>query len=80
VLKLILHNFRRILPCLSPLIVQTTFILAYAVLTEASLSFLGVGAPWITMFPGLAIMATVLGSNLMDDRLRNELDPRLRGT
>jgi peptide/nickel transport system permease protein len=93
---------RHILPnCLSPLIVQTTFIFAYAVLTEASLSFLGVGAPpetpswgnilsegrvylrrapWIAMFPGLAIMATVLGSNLMGDGLRDELDPRLRGT
>jgi peptide/nickel transport system permease protein len=93
---------RHILPnCLSPLIVQTTFVFAYAVLTEASLSFLGVGAPpevpswgnilsegrvylrrapWIAMFPGLAIMATVLGSNLMGDGLRDELDPRLRGT
>jgi len=93
---------RHILPnCLSPLIVQTTFIFAYAVLTEASLSFLGVGAPpevpswgnilsegrvylrrapWIAMFPGLAIMATVLGSNLMGDGLRDELDPRVRGT
>jgi peptide/nickel transport system permease protein len=78
---------RHILPnCLSPLIVQTTFIFAYAVLTEASLSFLGEGrvylrrAPWIAMFPGLAIMATVLGSNLMGDGLRDELDPRLRGT
>ena len=27
------------------------------------------------MFPGLAIMATVLGSNLMGDGLRDELDP-----
>jgi peptide/nickel transport system permease protein len=92
---------RHILPnCLSPLIVQTTFIFAYAVLTEASLSFLGVGAPpetpswgnilsegrvylrrapWIAAFPGLAIMATVLGANLMGDGLRDELDPRLRG-
>ena len=91
-----------ILPnCLAPIIVQTTFIFAYAVLTEASLSFLGVGAPpelpsrgnilsegrvylrrapWMAMFPGLAIMATVLGSNLMGDGLRDEFDPRLRGS
>jgi peptide/nickel transport system permease protein len=91
---------RHILPnCLSPLIVQTSFIFAYAVLTEASLGFLGVGAPpevpswgnilsegriylrrapWIALFPGLAIMTTVLGSNLIGDGLRDELDPRLR--
>ncbi len=38
--------FRHILPnCLSPLIVQGTFIFGLAVLGEASLSFLGVGAP-----------------------------------
>lgn len=37
---------RHILPnCLSPLIVQETFIFAYAVLAESSLSFIGVGAP-----------------------------------
>ena len=92
---------RHILPnCLSPLIVQTSFIFAYAVLTEAALGFLGVGAPpevpswgnilsegrvylrrapWIALFPGLAIMVTVLGANLVGDGLRDELDPRLRG-
>jgi peptide/nickel transport system permease protein len=92
---------RHILPnCLSPLIVQTSFIFAYAVLTEAALGFLGVGAPpevpswgnilsegrvylrrapWIALFPGLAIMITVLGANLVGDGLRDELDPRLRG-
>jgi len=37
---------RTILPnCLAPLIVQATFIFAYAILAEAMLSFLGVGAP-----------------------------------
>ena len=38
--------FRHILPnCLSPLVVQATFNFAYAVLAEASLSFVGAGAP-----------------------------------
>jgi peptide/nickel transport system permease protein len=38
--------FRHILPnCLSPIIVQTTFIFSYAILGEAALSFLGVGVP-----------------------------------
>jgi peptide/nickel transport system permease protein len=38
--------FRQILPnCLSPVIVQATVFLAYAILTEAALSFLGLGTP-----------------------------------
>lgn len=82
--------------CLSPLIVQATFIFAYAVITEASLSFLGAGTPppepswgnilndgrtimkqawWMTVFPGLSIMITVLGLNLLGDGLRDLLDP-----
>ncbi len=93
---LLLH----ILPnCLSPLIVQATFIFAYAILAEAGLSFVGAGpppptpswgnilsegrsymrvAPWITLFPGMAIAITVLGLNLAGDGLRDVLDPRLR--
>ncbi len=35
-------------------------------------------APWITIWPGLAIMATVLGLNLMGDGLRDVLDPRMK--
>lgn len=35
-------------------------------------------APWITIWPGLAIMVTVLGLNLMGDGLRDVLDPRMR--
>lgn len=82
--------------CLSPLIVQATFIFAYAVITEASLSFLGAGTPppepswgnilndgrtimkqawWMSVFPGLSIMMTVLGLNLLGDGLRDLLDP-----
>jgi peptide/nickel transport system permease protein len=91
---------RHILPnCMSPLVVQATFNFAYAVLAEASLSFVGAGAPpptpswgnilsegrlymqnapWITIFPGLAIALTVLGLNLAGDGLRDVLDPRMR--
>lgn len=90
---------RHVLPnCMSPAIVQGTFIFAYAVLGEALLSFLGAGvpphipslgtilsggrvymgqAPWITVFPGLAIMLLVIGLNLFGDGLRDSFDPRL---
>lgn len=91
---------RHILPnSASPVIVQATFITAYAMLGEAALSFLGVGvppqiptwggiisqgqvylrqAPWISIFPGAAIILCVLGLNLLGDGLRDFLDPRLR--
>jgi peptide/nickel transport system permease protein len=92
---------RHILPnCLSPIIVQSTYSFATAVLSEASLSFLGVGAPpsipswgnilsegrllvtqapWLTLYPGIAIVLVVLGMNLFGDGLRDALDPRLKG-
>ncbi|HUV95518.1 MAG TPA: ABC transporter permease, partial [Anaerolineae bacterium] len=35
-------------------------------------------APHIVLFPGLAIVLTVLGFNLLGDGLRDALDPRLR--
>ncbi len=35
-------------------------------------------APWVTTFPGLAIMVSVMGVNLLGDGLRDVLDPRLR--
>lgn len=91
---------RHILPnAMAPLIVQLSFLFAYAVLTEATLSFLGLGAvpptptwgnimaegrqymtdaPWIIAIPGVALMITVLGLNLLGDGLRDVLDPRLR--
>jgi peptide/nickel transport system permease protein len=34
-------------------------------------------APWLVVFPGLAIMLAVLGFNLLGDGLRETLDPRL---
>ena len=92
---------RHILPNgLTPLIVQTTFVFALAILAEAVLSFIGVGpppptptfgnviaegrdyireAPWISLFPGIAISIAVLGLNLLGDGLRDFLDPRLKG-
>jgi peptide/nickel transport system permease protein len=36
-------------------------------------------APWMGIFPGLAIMVAVLGFNLLGDGLRDVLDPRYRG-
>jgi peptide/nickel transport system permease protein len=92
---------RHVLPnCLSPVIVQGSFVFAAAVLTEAALSFLGVGvppyvpswgnilsegrlyiqqAPWLVLYPGAAIMLTILGLNLFGDGLRDLLDPKIRG-
>lgn len=37
-------------------------------------------APWLTLFPGLAIVTAVVGFNLMGDALRDALDPTLRGS
>ena len=92
---------RHVLPnCLSPVVVQGSFVFAAAVLTEAALSFLGVGvppyvpswgvilaegrlyiqqAPWLVLYPGVAIMVTILGLNLFGDGLRDALDPKVRG-
>lgn len=89
-----------ILPnAMAPMIVQLSFLFAYAVLSEATLSFLGVGAvpptptwgnimaegrdflreaPWIITIPGVMLMVTVMGLNLLGDGLRDVLDPRLR--
>jgi ABC-type dipeptide/oligopeptide/nickel transport system permease subunit len=68
-------------------------------ITEAGLSFLGLGpqpptpvwdsmiaegrnftimAPHISTFPGIALMTTVVGLNLLGDGLRDTLDPKLK--
>ena len=92
---------KHILPnILAPLIVQISLALSWSLLTEASLSFLGLGvqppaaswgvmlsesrglaerAPWLMMFPAIAISLGVLGFNLLGDGLRDVLDPRMRG-
>jgi peptide/nickel transport system permease protein len=92
---------RHVLPnTLAPLIVLATAQLGSTILTEASLSFLGLGipephpswgrmlsesaaeyvrtAPWLVVFPGLAISFAVFGTNLLGDALRDLLDPRQR--
>ena len=43
-----------------------------------SIQFILSGSWWVMLFPGLAIMLTVLGFNLLGDGLRDALDPRLR--
>jgi len=43
-----------------------------------TVKYLNKGAWWVLMFPGLAIIFTVLGYNLLGDGLRDALDPRLR--
>ncbi len=84
---------------MGPVLVQASFAVAGAILSEAGLSFLGLGAPpdtpsWgamlsegkhvlveaphVSIFPGLAIMAVVLGFNLLGDVLNDLLDPRRR--
>jgi peptide/nickel transport system permease protein len=87
----------QILPnVVGPILVVATLGVAFAILIEASLSFLGLGAqpptpswggmlstareqlftaPWISIFPGVAIFITVLGLNLLGDGLRDVLDP-----
>jgi len=89
--------FSEILPnALPPVIVNASLQIAAAILTEASLSFLGLGDPdkvswgqllylaqpflnqgwWMAVFPGVAILVTTLGFNLLGDGLNDILDPR----
>jgi len=92
-----------ILPqCVAPWLIIASAGLGTAIISEASLSFLGLGipapapswggmlsgpardyyavAPWLAIWPGLAISLAVYGFNLFGDALRDVLDPRLRGT
>jgi len=90
--------FRHILPNLIGVaIVYATLSAATMILTEATLSFLGIGvrpptpswggmlsegqtfflsAPWMLLFPGLALLLTLMGFNLLGDGLRDAFDPR----
>jgi ABC-type dipeptide/oligopeptide/nickel transport system permease subunit len=49
----------------------------WGVMLSEGRSFMAI-APWLTTYPGLAIMATVLAMNLLGNGLRDALDPRLR--
>ncbi len=93
--------FGHLLPnCMPPLIVVVTMRVAYAVMLEATLSFLGMGLPitepslgllisngfeymlsgkyWISFFPGLALLITIVSINLVGDHMRDILNPRLQ--
>jgi ABC-type dipeptide/oligopeptide/nickel transport system permease subunit len=43
-------------------------------------SYLALGQWWITTLPGVAILITLLGLNLVGDSMQSNLDPRLRRT
>jgi len=83
---------------ISPVLVSFVFGVAGAILTEAGLSFLGLGVQppdpswgnilmegkavlgvgwWVILFPGLAILITVLAFNLVGEGLRDALNPRV---
>jgi len=90
--------FRHILPnTVTPVIVAATLLVAYAILIESALSFLGFGvppptatwggmlndaqlyfreAPWLAVFPGLAITLVVASINFVGEGLREAFDPR----
>lgn len=93
---------RHILPNITaPIIVLFTVDMGTAIITEASISFLGLGippptpswggmlswagrqymrsAPWMAIWPGLALAIVVYGINMLGDGLRDLFDPRLRG-
>jgi peptide/nickel transport system permease protein len=84
----------------APFLILLSAFVGQAILSEAALSYLGLGvqepvaawglmlqgsaedyattAPWIAIFPGLAIVLTVLGISLFGDALRDAIDPKLR--
>ena len=86
---------------MAPFLIIMSSMFGTAILTEAGLSFLGLGieppapswggmltgqaaqflktAPWMLVFPGLALSITVLGFAFAGDALRDILDPRQRG-
>jgi peptide/nickel transport system permease protein len=51
----------------------------WGAMTAEGASYIVSGEWWIFLFPGLAIMVTVLALNLVGDTLRDLLDPRMRG-
>ena len=91
---------RYVLPNMSSvIIVQTSLSAASALITESTLSFMGVGvqppaaslgvllrdgydyiskASWLSIFPGIAILLTVIALNFLGDGLRDALDVKIR--
>ena len=92
---------RHIFPnIVAPLIVIATAFFGGAIVSEAALSFVGLGipppnpswgnmmsgpartyitvAPWMAIFPGIALSMLVFGINLFGDALRDVLDPQMR--
>lgn len=90
---------QHVLPnAITPIIVLATIQVAFIILLEAALSFLGFSGTdltwgadvqqgrgdlatqwWIATLPGLAIVAAVIGVNLLGDWLRDALDPGIEG-
>ena len=93
--------FRHMVPnVVAPYLIMLTAYVAQAILSEASLSFLGLGvteptaswglmlsgsaadfyqqAPWMIIFPGIAISLAVFAFNLFGDSLRDWLDPKIK--
>ncbi len=52
---------------------------SWGLMMAGSATSLALTAPWVVIFPGLAICLTVLASNLLGDAIRDLLDPKLRG-
>jgi peptide/nickel transport system permease protein len=85
---------------MAPFLIMLTAFVGQAILTEASLSYLGMGvqeptaawglmlqggaeeyaesAPWVPIWPGVAITLAVFGFNLFGDAVRDVMDPKLR--
>jgi peptide/nickel transport system permease protein len=92
--------FRHVMPnAVAPIIVYGTMSIGGAIITEAALSFLGMGvqpptpswglmlsdakslmfvAPWLTIWPGFAILTTVLAFVLLGDGFRDALDVKMK--
>lgn len=90
---------RHIVPNMSSsIIVAGSLAVARAILTESTLSFMGLGVqlpkaswgtmlqgaqvyimdtPWLAIFPGIFIVATVMSFNILGDALRNALEPKM---